>query len=73
MSHVEGKQTEYFDLDDGVQIVIYASELPSCSGFLLVEGRVLAVRGASKRPGAETKVDESYEELHIDVTDARCE
>lgn len=72
MTGVPGKQSEYFDLSDGWQTVIYAKDLPSCAGTLEVEGTVLSVRGPSKRPGRETKVDDSYEELQLDVTAARC-
>lgn len=73
MSSVPGKKSEYFDLEDGSQTVIYVKDAPDCSGFLRVEATVLSVRGASKRPGRETKVDDSYEELQLDVKTARCD
>lgn len=60
---VPGKSPQYFDLADGGQLVVHAVEgLPS--GSLELLGRVLEVRGSSKRPG---KVDETYVEYALDV------
>ena len=73
MGHVEGKQAVYFDLEDGGQTVVYVAIPIECPGAVQVEGEVLEVRGAAKRPGGpETKVDDSYAERHIDVRDHRC-
>lgn len=61
---VADKSTQYFDLADGGQLVVHAAEpLPSGAELELL-GRVLEVRGSSKRPG---KVDETYVEYALDV------
>lgn len=72
MTGVEGKKSEYFDLEDGWQIVIYATDLPSCEGLLELEGTVILVSGPSKRPGERTKLKDDYRELQLDVSTARC-
>ena len=74
MTGVEGKKSAYFDLDGekSQQTVVYWKDPPTCNGTIEVTGKVLEVRGGSKRPGGATKVDESYSELQIDVEHARC-
>ncbi len=70
---VPGKSPEYFDLEEGGQTVVYLPKPITCPGLVDVEGTVKEVRGTPKRPGGpETKVDDSYGELHIDVTAHRC-
>lgn len=64
---VPGKSPQYVDLADGGQIVVHAVDaLPV--GELELLGRVLEVRGSSKRPG---KVDETYVEYALDVEEWR--
>ena len=74
MTGVTGKKAEYFDLEGGKdQTVVYWKDPPSCSGDIVVVGKVLEVRGPPKKPGGrDTKVDDSYSELHVDVDSARC-
>lgn len=74
MSGVAGKKSAYLDLEGGKrQTVIYWVEPPKCSAEVEVTGRVLEVRGDSKRPGGQpTKSDDTWRELHIDVDSARC-
>lgn len=60
---VPGKTPHYVDLPDGGQLVVHCAE-PLPSGALELLGRVLEVRGSSKRPG---KVDETYVEYALDV------
>jgi hypothetical protein len=73
IGHVAGKQADYFDLEDGGQTVVYLAKPISCPGLVEVAGTVKEVRGSSKRPGGpDTKVDDSYGELHIDVDSHRC-
>ena len=71
---VTGKREHYFDVTGGSQTIVYAASLPACTGELELRGKVLEVRGASKRPGdtKEMKVDSSYREFHVDVDEARC-
>lgn len=71
---VAGKKLAYFDLRGGKeQTVVYWTETPKCAGDIEVTGKVLELRGPSKRPHEpETKVDDSYSERHVDVTSARC-
>ena len=75
MTGVEGKRSAYFDLDGekSQQTVVYWKDPPKCAGTVEVTGKVIEVRGASKRPNhGQTKVDDSYGELQIDVERARC-
>ena len=70
---VEGKTAEYFDLQDGSQIIVYVTETPDCPEGVRVSGKVIEIRGASKRPGeAESKAGGDFSELHIDVASFRC-
>lgn len=72
MIQVPGKRPEYFDLEGGEQIVIYARDLPTCGSSMRVEGTVIEARGASKRPGPQTKTEDDYSELSLDVKQAAC-
>jgi hypothetical protein len=74
VGHVPGKKAAYFDVEaEDRQTVVYWKEPPTCAGLIEVTGQVIEVRGPPKRPGAkESKVDDSYGELHIDVESARC-
>jgi hypothetical protein len=75
MTSVDGKKHAYFDVDgEKTQTVVYWKDPPTCSGMIEVTGKVLEIRGQSKRPGQqkESKVDDKYVELHIDVESARC-
>jgi hypothetical protein len=62
----------YFDLDDGSQTVIYSKQKITSECRLQLTGKVIALRGGSKRPKSskngdnrETKVDETYVEYHL--------
>lgn len=74
MTGVDGKKHGYFDVEgESHQIVVYWKAAPQCAALIEVTGKVLVVRGQPKRPGQkETKVDDSYSELYIDVDSARC-
>jgi hypothetical protein len=71
MGHVEGKNAEYFDLPDGGQIVVHVAGGLDREDPVILTGRVLEVRGPSKRPtppgGKETKADDSWVEYALDV------
>lgn len=67
---VAGKNIEYFDLDDGDQIVIYVKGPIGCAGKVRLTGKVKEVVGTSKRPGSKHK--ERYVEYQIDVTRWQC-
>jgi hypothetical protein len=72
VGQVEGKQAEHFDPEDGGnQLVVHvAGGLPSEEPCVLW-GRVLEVRGGSKRPprpgDKPSKADDSYVEYALDV------
>ena len=72
MTAVDGKKSEYFDLEDGWQTVVYAKDLPSCPGLVELDATVLRVSGPSKRPDQEAKLKDDYQELQLDVSAARC-
>jgi hypothetical protein len=74
MTSVPGKKSAYFDVDgEKHQVVVYWKEDPKCTGLVEIAGKVIEVRGPPKKPGAkESKVDDSYAELHIDVERTRC-
>jgi len=56
----------YFDIPDSNQIVVYSKKPLPESGELAVTGKVIELRGSSKRPGQkESKVDDTYVEYHI--------
>lgn len=59
----------YFDLDDGSQTVIYSKEPITSNKRLILNGKVVSVRGGSKRPrdlqAQRTKVEEDYIEYHV--------
>ncbi|HSA60554.1 MAG TPA: hypothetical protein VLJ37_12815 [bacterium] len=67
------KESVYIDLEDGGdQIVAYVPHSLSCRGRVELTGKWIEVRGPTKRPGRETKVDDSYVERQMDVTRWRC-
>ncbi|MDD8025477.1 MAG: hypothetical protein PHI34_03105 [Acidobacteriota bacterium] len=43
----------YFDFELGRQTVLYAKKPVDCPGFLTVWGKVIEIRGESKRPGSD--------------------
>ncbi len=72
MGFVPGKTAEYFDPEDGGnQIVVHVAGGLESEGPCVLWGKVLEVRGASKRPKRKgdkgTKVDDSYVEYALDV------
>jgi hypothetical protein len=70
---VPGKQHGYFDVSGGGgQMVVYWKTPPSCPGEIELTGKTILLRGPSKRPGRDTKLDDTYSELHLDVETARC-
>lgn len=75
-SSVAGKRLEYFDLRGGKeQTIVYWSAAPICTGEVEVMGKVLLVRGASKRGGPgqlESKAGDDRSELHVDVESSQC-
>ncbi len=57
--------SEYFDLEDDAQIVIYLKKAIPEKGLISVTGKVIGVKGGSKRPGAAKS--EPYVEYHVAV------
>lgn len=66
------KEAVYIDLEDGDQIVAYVPHPLSCLGRVELTGKMIEVKGPAKRPGQETKVDDSYTERQMDVRRWRC-
>ena len=56
---------EYFDLEDKNQIVIYLKSAISERGMISITGKVVEVKGGSKKPGAAKS--EPFSEYHIAV------
>ena len=56
---------EYFDLEDKTQIVIYLKEAIPERGLISITGKVVGVKGGSKKPGAAKS--EPYVEYHVAV------
>lgn len=70
----EHQKIAYLRPDSGGQMVIYlAKEVAPCRGALKLSGRVLELRGPSKRPGGPpSKVDETYVEHQLQVENSLC-
>jgi hypothetical protein len=58
----EYPHSEYFDLEDDYQVVIYCKEKIGVKTPIEVIGKVIKVSGQSKRP---SKVNEEYSEYQI--------
>lgn len=56
---------EYFDLEDGFQTIIYSKEKINSQNILEITGKVIEVKGRSKRPTNEEH--DEYTEYHIIV------
>ncbi len=54
--------SEYFDLEDGFQIIIYSRNKINNKNTLEIKGKVVVVSGRSKRPVDQ---EEKYEEYHL--------
>ena len=59
----EYPHSEYFDLEDGYQIIIY------CKKKIDITGKVIKVSGQAKRP---SNISEEYTEYHILVNTWRA-
>jgi hypothetical protein len=59
---------DYFDLDDGDQLVIYTKLPVDCTGEMRLNGKIIEIKGTSKRPGS----DEKYTEPQILVDEFEC-
>jgi hypothetical protein len=67
---VPGKTEVYVDLDDQTQTVAYIDPAFHCKGHIRLTGKVVELRGGSKRGG---KIDDKeYVEHHLDVTRWEC-
>jgi hypothetical protein len=70
---IAGKEEHDFEIEGGGSALVHLPPAPPCAGVLEIRGKVIEVRGPPKRPGApESKVDDSYRELHVDVDAIRC-
>ena len=68
---VAGKTEVYIDLPDKTQTVAYIDPAFNCKGQVRLTGKVVEVRGGSKRPGSKID-DQEYVEYHLDVTRWEC-
>jgi hypothetical protein len=68
---VAGKTEVYIDLDDKTQTVAYIDPAFDCKGKVRLTGKVVEVRGGSKRPGSKID-DQEYVEYHLDVSRWEC-
>lgn len=60
----------YFDLENGEQIVIYSRKPITCRGKMKINGEVILTKGSSKRP---QKIDvETYQEYQLLVDSWEC-
>jgi len=67
---VSGKQEVYVDLPDQTQTVAYIDMAFNCKGRIRLTGKVIELRGGSKRG---SKIDDkAYVEYHLDVTRWEC-
>jgi hypothetical protein len=60
----------YFDLDNGEQIVIYSYEPITCIGKMKIKGEVIITEGGSKRP--QKIQTEKYIEYQLLVDTWEC-
>jgi hypothetical protein len=60
----------YFDLDDGYQIVIYTKESISCEDIIETNGKLIKTEGTRKNP--RSKVDDKYFEYQLLVDSWKC-
>ncbi len=60
----------YFDLENGEQIVIYSREPITCIGEMKITGEVIITKGSSKRP--QKIQTETYEEYQLLVDAWEC-
>lgn len=60
----------YFDLDDGYQIVIYTKDSLSCSEKIEIVGKLIKVEGKRKNP--RSKIHDEYFEYQLLVDSWKC-
>ncbi len=60
----------YFDLDDGYQIVIYTKDSLSCDEKIEVVGKLIKVEGKRKNP--RSKIHDEYFEYQLIVDSWKC-
>ncbi|MCK4778591.1 MAG: hypothetical protein KAT57_00325 [Candidatus Lokiarchaeota archaeon] len=60
----------YFDLDDGYQIVIYTKDSLSCNEKIEVVGKLIKVEGKRKNP--RSKINDEYFEYQLLVDSWKC-
>ena len=60
----------YFDLDDGYQIVIYSNDSISCEGKVEIIGELIKVEGSRNNP--RSKINDEYFEYQLLVDSWKC-
>ncbi len=60
----------YFDLDDGYQIVIYTKDSLSCNEKIEIIGKLIKVEGKRKNP--RSKINDEYFEYQLLVDSWTC-
>jgi len=61
----------YFDLDDGYQIVIYTKDSISCKENIEIVGKLIKVEGKRKNP--RSKINDDYFEYQLLVDSWKCQ
>ena len=60
----------YFDLDDGYQIVIYTKDFISCKDSIEILGKLIKVEGTRKN--TRSKINDKYFEYQLLVDSWKC-
>ena len=60
----------YFDLDDGYQIVIYTKDSLPCDDIIEIMGKLIKVEGKRKNP--RSKIHDEYFEYQLLVDSWKC-
>ncbi len=60
----------YFNLNDGYQIVIYSKDSISCEGTLEINGKLIKTEGRRKNP--RSKINDEYFEYQLLVDSWKC-
>ena len=63
-------QMNYFDLDDGYQIIIYTKDNFSCEEKVEIIGKLIKVEGTRKNP--RSKINDDYFEYQLIVDSWKC-
>lgn len=63
--------TNYFDLEDGFQIIAYSKEPMSCESDVEIQGEIKKIE-RKKDLNSNTKIQEDYSEYYLIVDSWKC-